>query len=406
MSIFKRHKIWHTDFSVHGQRFRASLDTTDWREAQSRQKEMIAQANAGKLTAKSRSLCKVGFTQAAEHHLEERKATLATRTIQTEQERLKPLKKYFQQTSLARITCEMLRHYITERKKAGVANKTVNLEMGIVRGLLKRAKRWHLFEGEIKPLPVTHQVGRALTNPEKGWLERMASRNPSWQNARAAMVIAFNTTMRSCELKGLRWVDVEFDQRTITVRHSKTDAGRRVIPLNAPAWEMVLQLRERAARIGANLPQHYVFPACENGRIDPCKPQKSWRSAWRNLTKSIECPGCGLVQKPAKQCRRKRCRADIHRLKSPTANLRFHDLRHHAITALAESQASDQTIMAIAGHVSRDMLEHYSHIRLDAKSRALDYLAPSVEKGEGNERYVTKDDTNARNTAGANELTA
>ena len=27
---------------------------------------------------------------------------------------------------------------------------------------------------------------------------------------------------------------------------------------------------------------------------------------------------------------------------------------------------SDMTIMGIAGHVSTDMLEHYSHIRLDA----------------------------------------
>lgn len=40
--------------------------------------------------------------------------------------------------------------------------------------------------------------------------------------------------------------------------------------------------------------------------------------------------------------------------------MRFHDFRHHAITELAESQASDATIMAIAGHVSRQMLENYS----------------------------------------------
>jgi len=32
-----------------------------------------------------------------------------------------------------------------------------------------------------------------------------------------------------------------------------------------------------------------------------------------------------------------------------TAGLRFHDLRRHAITELAESQASDRTIMSIAG---------------------------------------------------------
>jgi len=57
------------------------------------------------------------------------------------------------------------------------------------------------------------------------------------------------------------------------------------------------------------------------------------------------------------------------------AGLRFHDLRHHTITELAESQASDQRIMSIAGHVSQRMLAHYSHVRMEAKRRALDALA-------------------------------
>ena len=59
------------------------------------------------------------------------------------------------------------------------------------------------------------------------------------------------------------------------------------------------------------------------------------------------------------------------------------DLRHHAITELAESQASDATIMAIAGHVSRQMLEHYSHVRMDLKRKALDGLATRGRISEG-----------------------
>ena len=51
--------------------------------------------------------------------------------------------------------------------------------------------------------------------------------------------------------------------------------------------------------------------------------------------------------------------------------LRFHDLRHHAITRLAEAGVPEQTLMAIAGHVSREMLEHYSHIRMQAKRQAV-----------------------------------
>ena len=77
--------------------------------------------------------------------------------------------------------------------------------------------------------------------------------------------------------------------------------------------------------------------------------------------------------------------AHIAKVKSALAGLRFHDLRHHAITELAESQASDSTIMAIAGHVSPKMLQHYSHVRLQAKRPALDALSmtrPQVTETE------------------------
>jgi hypothetical protein len=41
---------------------------------------------------------------------------------------------------------------------------------------------------------------------------------------------------------------------------------------------------------------------------------------------------------------------------------------------LAESGAGDQTIMDIAGHVSRQMLARYSHIRMEAKRSALEAI--------------------------------
>jgi hypothetical protein len=53
---------------------------------------------------------------------------------------------------------------------------------------------------------------------------------------------------------------------------------------------------------------------------------------------------------------------------------RFHDLRHQALTGLAESKASDRTIMSIVGRVSKKRLQHYSHVRLEVKRNALDAL--------------------------------
>ncbi len=53
---------------------------------------------------------------------------------------------------------------------------------------------------------------------------------------------------------------------------------------------------------------------------------------------------------------------------------RWHDNRHTLITDLAESGAGDETIRDIAGHVSKQMLKHYSHIRMEAKRKALEAI--------------------------------
>jgi hypothetical protein len=145
-----------------------------------------------------------------------------------------------------------------------------------------------------------------------------------------------------------------------------------------------MRLRERGqAPFGADLqPDWYVLPSSEGySKPDPTKPMSGWRSAWRSLTRAVKCPSCGKLQPPSAKCCNTECGVDISKVKSPTAGLRFHDLRHHAITELAESQASDRTIMSIAGHVSQRMLAHYSHVRIDAKRKALDALAVGGKEG-------------------------
>ena len=95
---------------------------------------------------------------------------------------------------------------------------------------------------------------------------------PEWQNARLAMILALNTTMRACEIKALRWCDVDFLDRTVTIRHSKTEAGHRKIPLNQDSLSAMRELYGRASAIGGTQQDHYVFVACENGRFDPMTP--------------------------------------------------------------------------------------------------------------------------------------
>lgn len=95
-----------------------------------------------------------------------------------------------------------------------------------------------------------------MTLDEKLRLAKTAALNPEWQNARLAVVLALNTTMRSFEIKALRWHDVDFVTGTVTTRRSKTEAGQRVIPLNGDALSAMRELYRRAPTIGGTDPDH------------------------------------------------------------------------------------------------------------------------------------------------------
>ncbi len=358
----------------------------------------MAEAKAGKLAATKDDFSRLPFRDAAERFLADRIPHLAARSIQTERERVKPLNMRMGETPVWRVSVEQVRSYIRERKAAGRSNATINRELDVIRGVLKRAKRWHHFAEEIHPLPVRQNIGRALTYEEKVKLLKRVSARPEWQTVAYAARLALNTTMRGCEIKQLRWRDVDMLGRSVAVKKSKTEAGERVIPLNADAWEVILALYRRSQALGGFEPSYFLFPACETANIDPTRPMKSWRTAWRRLTRAIQCSECGLLQNPGEKC--SKCGADTIKLKSPFTGFRFHDLRHQSITELAESKASDQTIMAIAGHVSKKMLQHYSHVRMDAKRNALDALTMKPElKGDSRSTetgYDTKNDTNSR----------
>jgi len=405
MALFKRGKCWWTDFSVNGVRYRMSLDTRDWREAQSKEKEKIAEAQAGKLSLAGQSFARLGFAEAVDRHLADRLPRIQPKTAQVEKERAGQLKKYFGTTPVSRISTDSVLTYIAERKQAGTANATINRDLDVLRGVLKRAKRWHAMADDIRPLPVRHNIGRALARDEEFRLRKLAAAKPEWQNARLAALLALNTTMRAGEIRGLRWACVNFIERTITVRRNttKTDAGERLIPLNADAWAAILELRERAKLQFGEVPQPdwHVFPHKEGfTKPDPTRPMNGWRTAWRNLTRAIHCPMCDLLQQPAEKCRNEKCMADIRKVQSPLHGLRFHDLRHHSITRLCEAQANDSIIREIAGHVSPKMLAHYSHVRIEAKRQALDALSAKppeavISVASGRRGYGTNHGTNS-----------
>src|SRR5271167_543401 len=146
MALKKRGTTWHTHFFSDGQRFRQSLETSDWREAQSKEKELIAAAKAGKLSTTKQEFARLTFREAAERFLQDRIPHLAPLSVRTERERAKRVNLEFGDVQVSRITTEHVLGYVRDRKAGGMANATVNRELDIIRGVLKKAKRWHLLD--------------------------------------------------------------------------------------------------------------------------------------------------------------------------------------------------------------------------------------------------------------------
>jgi integrase len=375
MSLVKRGNTWHCHFVVNGQRFRQSLKTRNWQEANRAEKGLIAQAEEGKLTQSSTSLARQPFGKAADDYVTARKLELASASQAKEKQLLVQLRIYFKQEPLKSISVKRIIEYRAWRAEQRVGPATLNAELGILRRIMKRARIWARVADDIRPLREPSTIGKALTEEDKQRLLKTAVMRPEWETAYLAAILCLNTTARGCELKGLQWSDVDLFGKTLTIRKSKTAAGERVVPLTDVAASALARLRRRAERFGPVATSHYVFAAFvpkfrfsgarvidyNVTRFDPTRHLHSWRSAWRTLTKKAGLPG-----------------------------FRFHDLRHCAITQLAENGASDSTIMAIAGHVSRRMLERYSHVRMEAKRNAMEALAVST-KAAG---YDTTHDTN------------
>jgi len=342
MALRKRNDIYHCDFVVNGQRFRKSLDTTDWREAGKKEKDLIKDAQNGKLLAKTQALTRVSVPEAFDRYLKERELEISN--ARHEWDCSKPLRAFFQGKRLNQITGDDIRAYQAHRIGQGKKPKTANLEVGLLLRLLKRAKLRHLVADEVRMLTVVREPRQMLAPAEKQRVFETASTRPQWQTAYCAALLTTNTSMRPKELRRLLWRDLDHFDRLITVRRSKTEAGTRTIPLNDEAWSAIAAMKQRADALGTYAPENYIFHR-EWPKVDPTQPMSGWRTAWRNLRKAAGMP-----------------------------KLRFYDLRHQFVTELCENGVPEATIRELAGHVDPAMMRIYSHPRLAARRAAVETL--------------------------------
>ena len=351
MSVYKRGDVWWYKFHFAGQEIRESTKTTSKTVAKDAERARRRQLEESFNSIKPRRVTPQ-FSIASSDWLKTRTA-IAPSTERSYKLAISQLTRDFGKQLLSDISGQDLAAYQVRRKRNGVANRTINLELGVLRSILRRYRMWEAISPDVDFLKENPSPGRALTADEEARLLDAASKSRC-RSLYPVVMLAINTGMRASEIRHLTWGQVDFLAMSLIVSKSKTAAGTgRIIPLNPRA---VAALTHWRGLFPGAQPEHYVFPHEKYGlagndrkqcahEIIPTEPMHRWKVAWESARRAA------------------------------SVSCRFHDLRHTFISRLAESQASDSTVMALAGHVSRKMMERYSHIRMEAKRKAVDTLS-------------------------------
>jgi integrase len=339
--------FWYYKLKENGRWRGFSTKTTSYREAKRLRRKALQDQEEGRLP--EGEIARWPFERAALQYVQKAAVRLRPSSLKKEAFFLVRPKKQFGRVACERITAMHIQQLQATMKSDGCKNTYNNLVLGAAMRVLRFAKVWRRIRDEVTRLPEGNNkpVARVLESLEKKRLFEVAKRNSNWTTTYAAALIAASTTARGADLRGLRWSDVDLFERIMTIPDSKSEAGKRRVPLNSDAMHAYRILVDRATKLGIADPESYVFPSCEHLHIDATRPQRTWRTSWRNLTRAAGLKG-----------------------------LRFHDLRHLCVTELLESGAPEAAVLSIAGHVSRKMMEHYSHIRMEAKRKALEGLTP------------------------------
>lgn len=368
MAVFKRGGVWWFKFYFCGKRIRESAKTsrkTLALEAEKHRRLELERAMAGLPSeAPSERIASVG--EKVKAYLAHYPVNHRPKSVIFTTQRLAQVTRHLAACMVCDLDQDRIREYIQARLAEDIGGRTINMELGELSRALEL--KWSVAWPKVRKLEENHDVGRALSpDEERALLNAAASddcpnRNPMLY---PFLKIALTTGMRSGEIAGLKWEQIDFSADVITVGHkAKTRAGSgRQIPMNPDvraALEFHAAWYASPKRFGELRPDWYVFPGRvgrprfgEKRPLDPTRPTSTIKSAWEALrdTAGVQC--------------------------------RLHDLRHTAATKMAEAGVPESTMLAIMGHMSRAMLERYSHVRMAAKREAVKSMAlPSLAGGE------------------------
>ena len=315
-SLRKRNNRWEVRIRRSGQPTQTKTFTLK-SDAQQWAREAEIALEKGELLHKPNA-CPITLEEATNRYLEE--VAIHHKGVASERYRLWAMANRLGTSKpMNAITSKDIASYKVERQKE-VTSASVRRELNLLSSLFETAKNEWGIIALINPVTAIKRPSdsvprdRRLTPIEKEQLLSVSLRTGSHQ-LHLAILIALKTGMRQGEILKLKWNDIDCVRNQITVRDTK-NGSNRVIVLHSVLKDVLVNIQ----------PNHEtLFTISASGL----------QQAFRKLTTRLQ-----------------------------ILNLRFHDLRHEAISSFFEMGLSVPEVQLMSGHRTLDQLMRYSHSSL------------------------------------------
>ena len=256
-----------------------------------------------------------------------------------------------------------VQEFVSGMVARGLSPRTVRYTHSILLRALKRAVKWKmLVSNPAADLELPKSVRRELNvlTPEQA----QAFLRAAYEGKHGVMFdFAINTGLRPEEYLGLKWSDIDFKARSVTVQRTlvwkrwkteyyfgepKTSRGRRTIPLSAS-----------------------LLKALSSHKVKQAQARLKLGAAWTNL----ELVFCSEVGKPHSVRNLQRRHFKPALVKADLPDIRLYDLRHTCATLLLLAGENPKIVSERLGHASIVLtLDTYSAVLPSVQQGATDKL--------------------------------
>jgi integrase len=265
-------------------------------------------------------------------------------------------------SQLAKLQPEAVQAMINSLSQADLSPRTIQYIRAVLRKALNQALKWGYVTRNVATLVETPQVKQFAIEPLTREQAQKFLYAVKGHRLEVLYQVALSLGLRRGEVLGLRWKDVDFEQRTLRIAmilqrqegqlvlsEPKTRTSARILPLPDVLVQRLqlhqqLQQQERE-QLGESWVEHgMVFPTEVGTPLEP-----------RNLLRHFK--------------------ASLQKSGLPTT-IRFHDLRHSCATFLIAQGVHPRVIMEILGHSQISVtMNTYAHVVPATQRQAIDGIA-------------------------------